>query len=374
MSAGGGNTSVEERARGRGWARRTLYGGGGAAGAVWRGAARPLAGVWRRVAERRLTVAQGAVRLPAPAIAVGNVTVGGGGKTSLVAWVLEEALPEGSVAAVLSRGYGRSGDGVWVLEPGPADPETARQAGDEPALLARRGAWVGVAADRARAAGAVARRARPDVYVLDDALQHRRVARALDLVAFTAADLTAPARCLPAGPLRQGPGWMPERGAWIVTGADPRREEWPRGTIGAAFAAWWREVPGTGADWESGPAAELGAWVAAGEAPFHAGGREVVAFAGVARPESVRRTAVDAGVPLAGLVAYADHARYTPRLVAALLRAHSEAAFVTTEKDAVKLDPAWFAGRPVGVLRRRLVPRDPELLRVLVAEALAAGA
>jgi tetraacyldisaccharide 4'-kinase len=361
---------LEERAPGRGWARRTLYGEGGPAGTAWRGVARPLGRAWEAIAARRLAAPRAAERLGAPTVAVGNVTVGGGGKTSLVDWLLAEGLPPGVTAAVLSRGYGRVGNGVWVLEPGPVSSALARVAGDEPALLARRGAWVGVAGDRALAARAVEARVRPDVFLLDDALQNRAVARAFDLVAFTVEDLAAPARCLPAGPLRQGPGWRPPAGAWIVVGGDPRTCTWPAGTIGSAFGRWWRELPGTEAAWEVGGTVALGAWSAGGEEPFETRGRPIVAFAGVARPDSVRRAAEAAGLAVATVAAFPDHWNYRRRDVEHLLADHPAADFLTTEKDAVKLDPAWWGDRPVGVLRRRLAPRDPALLRELVQDAI----
>jgi tetraacyldisaccharide 4'-kinase len=312
-------------------------------------------------------------RLPAPAIAVGNVTVGGSGKTSLVEWLLAEGLPRGSRAAVLTRGYGRATAGVWVLPPGLVDPELARSAGDEPALLARRGAWVGVATDRAQAARAVIARYRPDVFLLDDALQHRRVARALDLVAFTADDLDSPARCLPVGPLRQEASWRPALGAWVVVGGDPRDRPWSPGTIGAAFARWWDELPGTAARWESDEPRSLEAWREERAAPFDPEGREVVVFAGVARPSSLAQSVADAGHDVAIVAAFPDHWSYDAASIHALLEDHPEAAFVTTEKDAVKLDPRWFGARPVGVLRRRLAPQDPDLLRALVRDAMDAS-
>ena len=365
---------IEERAPVRGWARRALYGGGGPAGTAWRAVARPLARVWEASAERRLAARRDAVRLPAPAIAIGNVTVGGGGKTSLVEWLLAEGIPTGTRGAVLTSGYGRRSDDVWVLAPGPTTRELARQAGDEPALLARRGAWIGVGADRARAARAVVARVQPDVFLLDDALQHRRVARALDLVAFTTADLEAPARCLPGGPLRQGPGWQPALGAWVVVGPDPRSRTWPPRTIGRAFQAWWSELPGTSASWKIEETQTLESWLDGTGTRFEPGAREVVAFAGVARPDSVGPSAESAGLRVAALAAFPDHWSYRAGHIHALFREYPDAAFVTTEKDAVKLDPRWFEDRPVGVLRRRLVPHAPELLRELAREAMGAAA
>ncbi|HUP19421.1 MAG TPA: tetraacyldisaccharide 4'-kinase, partial [Gemmatimonadota bacterium] len=221
------------------------------------------------------------------------------------------------------------------------------------------------------AARAVATVFRPDLFLLDDGLQHRRVARALDLVAFTAADLVAPARCLPAGPLRQGPDWRPPAAAWVVAGCDPRLVEWAPGSIGAAFTGWWRELPGSEADWVDGGTVELAAWARGEERPYDPGGAPVVAFAGVARPESVERFAARAGHPVSRTVAFPDHHRYRPADVALLRAEAPEAAFVTTEKDAVKLPPEWFGDRPVGVLRRRLAPRAPEVLAGLVREAMA---
>lgn len=362
---------LEERAPARGWARRALYGGGGPAGAVLRGATWPLARGWQAIAERRLTARGPVRRLPAPAIAVGNVTVGGGGKTSLVEWLLAEGLAPEMTVAVLTRGYGREMGGVWVLPPGPTSRELAIAAGDEPALLARRGAWVGVGADRTRAARALAEHVRPDVFLLDDALQHRRVARALDLVVFAASDLDAPARCVPAGPLRQGASWLPLLGGWVVTGVDPRTRDWPVGTIGAAFAAWWTRLPGTVADWEHEIPVTLAGWQRGDEEAFDPAGREVVAFAGVARPETIHRSVERTGLAPVVVAVFPDHRAYGPRDIALLLADHPGAAFVTTEKDAIKLDPRWFGPQPVGVLRRRLVPRDPEVLRRLVREAIA---
>jgi tetraacyldisaccharide 4'-kinase len=361
---------VVERAPIYGWVRRAIYGGGGGSGRVARGVLAPLGWAWGRAAARRLEPGAHAGRaLPAPAISVGNVTVGGGGKTSLVEWIVRQGAPAGTRVAVLSRGYGRAAAGARAARPGPAAP--ASEVGDEPALLARAGAWVGVSADRFLAARAVAGLgARADLFVLDDGLQHRAVPRALDLVIFTAADLEAPARCLPAGPLRQRPEWRPPAAAWVVAGRDPRDGRWARRSIGAAYAPWWRELPGTAADWRPLPTVTLAAWRAGEEAPCEPGGRPLVLFAGVARPESVADLARLAGHEVAGLVAFPDHHPYVARDIGALRAAHPEAAFLMTEKDAVKCDPAWFGESPAGVLRRRLEPREPGLLRRLIADAI----
>jgi tetraacyldisaccharide 4'-kinase len=298
------------------------------------------------------------------------VTLGGGGKTSLVEWIVRRGAPAGTAVAVLSRGYGRAGSEPRALGPGAAALPVA-EIGDEPALLARAGAWIGIAADRFVAAGAVLELgATPGLFVLDDGLQNRSVPRALDLVVFTAADLLAPARCVPAGPLRQRPRWRPPAAAWVVAGTDPRDREWPAGSIGRAYSGWWEELPGTGADWVDAGTVPLAAWREGDEARFDPGGRPVMALAGVGRPDSVPDSARRAGIELAGLVAFPDHHPYSRDEIAALVDAHPGAAFVLTEKDAVKCDPAWFGSAPAGVLRRRMEPRDGALLAGLIAEAM----
>ena len=201
-------------------------------------------------------------------------------------------------------------------------------------------------------------------------MQHRAVPRALDVVTFTAEDLEAPARCIPAGPLRQPPTWRPPRALWVVVGVDPRDRAWPEGSIGHAYGSWWREEPGTPADWTQVGAVELEAWREGRGDPFVPDTPRIVGFAGVARPESLADTARGAGFPLASLVAWPDHHPYVERDIAQLRAAHPDAAFVTTEKDAVKIPAEWFGGARVGVLRRRLEPRDPEVLRREIVEAM----
>ena len=368
-----GGGEVVERARLYGWARRTLYGGGGLPGRLTRGALIPLSWAWSAAARRRLAPDPADARarlLPAPAVSVGNVTLGGGGKTSLVEWIVREGAPPGATVAVLSRGYGRASAEPMALAPHSTHPAVA-ELGDEPALLARAGAWVGVAGDRLRAARAVAELgARPDLFVLDDALQHRSLPRSLDLVVFAAEDLAAPARCVPSGPLRQSPDWVPPRAMWVVAGADPREGRWPAGSIGRAYAPWWRELPGTPASWRDAGTVSLGAWRSGGEAALDPRGRPLVAFAGVARPESVADSGRRAGHEIVALVAFPDHHAYRAGDVAGLLRDHPGAAFLTTEKDAVKLEPAWFGDAPVGVLVRRIEPDDPGLIEREIADAM----
>jgi tetraacyldisaccharide 4'-kinase len=114
----------------------------------------------------------------------------------------------------------------------------------------------------------------------------------------------------------------------------------------------------------------LASWRAGGHEPFDGAG-PVVVIAGVARPESAADFARAGGHEVAALAAFPDHHPYSARDVAHLRTSHPGAAFVMTEKDAVKCEAGWFGDAPAGVLRRRLEPRDPDLLRREIAEAIA---
>lgn len=366
--ASGGSTVVE-RAAAYGWARRTVYGDGGALSAAFRGLAAPIASGWAMVADRRLRREASAIHLGAPTISVGNVTIGGGGKTSLVHWLITEGLASETRVAVLSRGYGRGTNDITVIAPAVPSVDVAA-VGDEPALLARAGAWVGVGADRSAAARAVLDVTDVDLFLLDDGLQHRQVARQLDLIAFTARDLMAPARCLPAGPLRQRSTWRPPSGAWVVSGVDPRSRNWPPGSIGRALAPWWEQVPGTVVQWRDAGTVGLAGWVTGRPVRFDADDKRVIVIAGVADPVSVARFAEEAGWSPTKVIAFPDHHRFSQREMVALLAKHPNMPFVVTEKDAIKCQAKWFNDRPVGVLRRRLQPSEPELLIELVTDVL----
>ena len=146
-------------------------------------------------------------RLPVPVIVVGNIFVGGTGKTPLVAWVVAQLLAHGRRPGILVRGYGGRGRQWPVRVESESDPA---RVGDEAVLLARRtGVPVAAGPDRIAAAGLLIE-AGCDVLVSDDGLQHYRLARDLELVVLDAARKLGNGRCLPAGPLREPPARLAE--------------------------------------------------------------------------------------------------------------------------------------------------------------------
>jgi tetraacyldisaccharide 4'-kinase len=308
-------------------------------------ALRPMSWLYRALADlhRALTEAHDA---PVPVIVVGNLVVGGAGKTPTVIALVQALQAAGRHPGVLSRGYGRRGTDVVEVR-----PESATAAvGDEPVLIHRRtGAPVWVGAQRLAAAHALcAAHPEVDVLVSDDGLQHHALGRVAELVVFDDRGV-GNGLVLPAGPLRQP---MPARlhaGAFVLyTGtraSTPLPGALATRALGLVWplAAWWR-----GDAQAARPISALQ-------------GRPVLAAAGLAAPEKFFTMLEDAGLALHRLP-LPDHASFDP-----LPWPTDQAQCVlVTEKDAVKLQP----GRP-GTAGVWVVPLDftlpAELVRALVA-------
>jgi tetraacyldisaccharide 4'-kinase len=308
------------------------------------------------------------VRVGRPVIAVGNLTVGGSGKTPLVIELVGLLGGLGARVAVLSRGWGRASRGTRVVRvPGTAAIDV-RSAGDEPALIATRcpAAAVVVGEDRVDAARLAIETWRPDVLVCDDAFQHRRLARDRDLLAVHARRGLGNRRLLPAGPLREPPA-AASRADWLVFShagdAEPealrRRHRLVSGPAAAACDFAPAGLVRT---------AQLRPWE--GELP----GR-VVAACGVADPTGFGSALQRFGLEVVELLALADHRPLGPRRLARLaerVRRVEADALVVTEKDLIKvaqpppglrlaalrLEARW----PAGSGRRRLAADLERLL------------
>jgi tetraacyldisaccharide 4'-kinase len=286
-------------------------------------------------------------RLGVPVVVVGNVLVGGAGKTPTVIAVVSLLARKGFRPAIVSRGYGRERRDVLLVDTG-AD---VRDVGDEPLMLHRRtGVPVAVGADRAAAARALLQ-AHPevDVIVSDDGLQHLGLARDVEVLVFDERGI-GNGRLLPAGPLREP---LPERlGARQLVVYNAERATTPlvghlarRELVGATpLAAWW-----AGAAPEPGSLAKLR-------------GHRVVAAAGIARPERFFAMLRAHGLEITEL-SLADHADF-----ATLPWPSGTSEAIVTEKDAVKLAPTRALGAEVWVARLDFVPEpafDAALLALL---------
>ena len=172
--------------------------------------------VWRR---NRADTRQRHVFLPLKAvIVVGNLSVGGSGKTPMTAWVARRLVAAGFRPGIVSRGYGRRhGNDSLLVRPG-ADPSVV---GDEPILLARNtGVPVWVDRDRLRAARALAEQQGVDVVISDDGLQHHGLQRDISILMLDGQRRFGNGLCLPAGPLRE-PRSSAERADFVVNTGGP---------------------------------------------------------------------------------------------------------------------------------------------------------
>jgi tetraacyldisaccharide 4'-kinase len=145
-------------------------------------------------------------RISRPVISIGNITMGGTGKTPLVMHVARTLLMLGFVPAVLSRGYGRVGPGTsHVVPPGKDIPDPASCLGDEPALIRRSipGVWMGISKNRFTIAGTMENPGAKMVFILDDGFQHRQFSRDLDIVIIDASQPLKSNRVFPRGALRE---------------------------------------------------------------------------------------------------------------------------------------------------------------------------
>ena len=280
-------------------------------------------------------------RLDRPVISVGNLVVGGSGKTPVVAAIARMLIEMGERPAVLSRGYARrkKADGVVVVSDGERVLEPVERSGDEPLMLARAlpGTPVLVSPDRYLAGRLAESRFGCTVHILDDGFQHLQLARTIDVLLISPGDLAE--RVLPSGRLRERLDAARGADAVLVFGTED-----DAGRVSSAV-----NVPTAfRVEKRYGPLRPLGE----GEAPAPAGAR-VLAVAGIARPERFFRALREQGWNVVAELAFPDHHWYTTKDLASINNAAQEVharIVVTTEKDAVRVgEQAWWAALPMEV-------------------------
>lgn len=265
-----------------------------------------------------------------PVVSVGNITVGGSGKTPFVMALIKEFEKRGIACDVLSRGYGRRTSGVRVVDPN----GTAEEFGDEPLLIARSTGVPVIVGESRYAAGLKAESLALDqhkvkaerIHLLDDGFQHRKLARDFDIVMLGPEDLQNSARLLPGGRLREPVVALSRAQAIAVMqpislpGALSDIPQWSyRRTL---------QVP-------------------------HTFARPLV-FCGIARPQRFFDDLACAGIAPAFHLACADHHRYSPSDIERLLKLraqHHADGFLTTEKDLVRLGALADQLAPIAAVR-----------------------
>jgi tetraacyldisaccharide 4'-kinase len=293
-----------------------------------------------------------AERVPARVVSVGNLTVGGTGKTPTVLWLVERLLARGRRVAVVSRGYGKRAPGVVVVADGTRVLASADDGGDEAVLVATRAGVPVVTGERRAAAAALAcARFGVDTVVLDDGFQHRALARDADLVLLPAGGLRG--GLLPAGPLRE-PASALARATAVLAIADDA-ESRPAVAAPPGVPCFVGRVRAT-----AGVTATGGTLTAHDLATLPRS--RVVAVAGIARPDRFWRMLARLGIDVDERLAFADHQRYGSAEVAAVRSAAAGGrAVVTTEKDLVKLG-TLAATLPLHAVRIGVEVEDGERL------------
>ncbi len=278
--------------------------------------------------------------LPGFVASIGNLTVGGAGKTPAVAALAEWAVGEGYRVAVLSRGYGsRQGRGVRMISDESRVMTGLADSGDEPLMLAGQltGVPVFVCRDRYRAGRAARMETGADFFILDDGFQHRSLARDLDILLLDACEPLGNGHLLPWGPLREPVTSIHRAHAVVMTRVPPEEKaREPGETIMSRFPGipCFRSthVP-------SGVCFSGGGGI---RPPSVLKGRRVSAFCGIAKPDAFRETLTGLGAEVTGFERFRDHHPFTRDEVDRLVRRHrAEGAdfLLTTEKDWMRAGP-----------------------------------
>ncbi len=319
------------------------------------------------------TIRRAALRVRRPVISIGNLTVGGTGKTPTAVWVARHLIGRGLRVAILTRGYRPRpppDQSPLTSEGGRGSPFGSIQGGraesDEARLLARLCPEATVIVDSDRTAAAErAVSGGADVLILDDGFQHRRLARDLDVVLVDATLPLGFGRLLPRGLLREGPASLRRADLVIVTRSDALdeagraglRADLDRLSGGKPVLACRHRAAGF-VDLRGRPVPEV-----------EADAMQAVLFAGIGRFSAFVRTAEGLGVRVLAAYEFPDHHEYSAEEVEELPRvaAHLDAnVLLTTEKDAVRLAGRWTdAMVPLMALRVEVefAPEDDMMLR-----------
>lgn len=286
-----------------------------------------------------------AYKPPVPVISVGNLTMGGTGKTPLVMYLAKYLLAQGYKPAVVSRGYrGTSTGAVTIISDGAAVLMDAEQSGDEPWLLANElpGVVVATGKNRVFPCRDVVESYQCDIIILDDGFQHLKLSRSIDLVLFDVDAFAGNSRVFPAGELREPVSALNRCHAFILTGINKSNRERadrcaevllqkfqdkPLFRFTATYPlAYKYSVSGQKKQRETVPVSTLP--------------ENLYCFSGIANPQRFRTLMAEGGILLSGSTVFSDHHRYSEKDMQQLIveaRSHNAEGFVTTEKDMSKI-------------------------------------
>lgn len=308
------------------------------------------------------------VRLSVPVISVGNITVGGTGKTPLVEVLARFFAQEGWKVGILTRGYGRRSTGMVVVSDGKTIIAKPKITGDEPLVLAYRLLEYGIPVLVGKNRVATAKKAieiyNCNLLILDDGFQYRKLVRDIDIVTLRMASPFGNRKLLPAGPLREPLDALERGHVLVLTGLEKTN---PIDFAGAGhFLAKMDVLKGYYKPIE---------WVLCSDKSTYPlelfSNRSVFAFAGIGNPQSFQKMLHQLDLKLLDFWVYPDHHFYAPhelQKIAKWAKQKGAVAVVTTEKDAVRLTLPWPGELPLYYLKIQLdiTGGEERLRRVLL--------
>ncbi|HLX36152.1 MAG TPA: tetraacyldisaccharide 4'-kinase, partial [Candidatus Binataceae bacterium] len=303
-------------------------------------------------------------RVDVRTISIGNMTVGGNGKTPFTLFLASRLQARGLKVGIVSRGFGRSDNDARaaVVSDGTSIKLSADKAGDEPLMLAKsfRGPIV-VASRRIDGIRLLSEITHPDVILLDDAFQHRALARDVDLVLINRERGFGNGHVIPAGPMREPLRAIRRaHAAIIVSSGAPDRPN----AIRARQMQTISQIPVLKATLR--PKAliqyQQGNWI---EVPVAMAGRRVLAVSGLADPSGFYAMLHEIDTDLVGVLEYPDHHIYNASDWQTIVKAAVDADIVlTTEKDLVKLERFPFARDSLYALRLEVMMSAEDLAKL----------
>jgi tetraacyldisaccharide 4'-kinase len=337
----------------------------------------PFSWLYARITDFRNTLFDsGAFKshaLGAPAISIGNITVGGTGKTPLVAFVARVLAEQGKKVCILTRGYGRENPKTRVLvSDGERILADAGTAGDEPFELARKlhGKAI-IIADANRVAAAKWAREKFDagVFVLDDAFQHRQAKRDLDIVLLDATNPFGNSKTLPFGILREPLESLRRAGLIVITRANLAENI---SDLKFQISKFNPDCPILTAENKISNLVELKDFLANANRKSQIANRKSLAFCALGNPDNFFEQLRRENFTLTATRAFPDHHRYTHNDIAKLeAEAKQKGAeiLLTTAKDAVKLSNLK-PEMPCFVVESKMIFNDEKKLREILGAVL----
>jgi len=296
-------------------------------------------------------------KLEVPVISVGNLTMGGTGKTPVVALIAKMLLQNGFKPAIISRGYGgAAGNRVNVVSDGKKMLMDAKAAGDEPCFLGHSlpGIQVLTGIVRILPCRHAIEETGCNIIVLDDGFQHMAVQRDLDLVLFSAASLAGNSRVFPGGDLREPVSALNRCSAFLITGITDKLKE----QADLFKKLLLKKFPNKPVFFSSYQPVSVQSLQDGASYPLSSLPHPLLAFCGIGQPQLFKNSLFREDIRLSGFMPLKDHQPFTPSLLRKINKSAESSdaeGLITTEKDLVKIKKEDFS-LPCFALQMEVVP------------------